>query len=328
MNKFKIPKHAEQVIPQQENLLKLLVLLSLLISNFFLAQAGVNAIDAYLLDTPSPLHFVLKWVFVIGLALANGVLVMGLGILAHEAAHRVLFNSVFWNDLCGGLLAALDLVPFYSFREFHFTHHRFTHQPGVDPEEPVNNHPAWFVLTGGALIGIYIHYKTVVAYLLSRSWEQRSQGLKDIFFVSAVGTFYFYLVPLAGLSLWYTVVPTLLTIPLVFMFRNVSEHHAIPAQVKKSTQQPEQLNVDSWIVLTTPLMDWLWSNINYHQVHHRYPYLSHRYLPEIFAATKDEQPYLVVKGYLRALMNSFSRSYYGSNENLKPFLKIESATNS
>ena len=42
------------------------------------------------------------------------------------------------------------------------------------------------------------------------------------------------------------------------------------------------------MILSNPLMDWVWSHINYHQIHHRYPYLHYRYLPEVFSATKDE----------------------------------------
>jgi fatty acid desaturase len=328
MKDFKIPKHTEQVIPQIKNLLKSLVLLGLVVGSFFLTQAGVDRIDASFLAIPDWFHFVLKWGFIIGLALVNNVLIMGLGILGHEAAHRVLFNSVFWNDFCGGIFGALLLLPFHNFRNFHFTHHSHTHQPGLDPEEPVNNHPIWFALIGGALIGLYIHYKTLAVDLLSGSRKQQYQALKDVFSLSIVGAFYFYIVPIAGISILYTVVPTLVLLPLVFMFRNLSEHHGIPKQVRKSTQQTENPNVDSWIVLTNPLMTWLWSNTNYHQVHHRYPYLSYRYFPEIFEATKHEQPYAVVNGYFRCTINSLKRAYYASDEDLKPFLTTKSAVNS
>jgi hypothetical protein len=45
-------------------------------------------------------------------------------------------------------------------------------------------------------------------------------------------------------------------------------------------------------------------------VHHRYPYLSHCYLPQVFAATRDRHPYFVVRGYWRSLLNLRKRSYY------------------
>lgn len=327
MKGFKIPTHTEQVIPQIQNLFKSIVLLGLLVSSFVGAQMGVNVIDTYLFNGFEAVQFVFKWAFALVLALLNAVLIVGIAMQGHEATHRLLFNNQFWNDWWGGILTAFTLVPFYAFREFHLTHHSYTHQPGVDPEEPVNhNRPFFSIFTVGSMIGLGTHYKTLATNLLSGA-TKRYGGLKDLFFLSVAGIFYFLIVPIAGISLWYTVVPTLLLVPLVFSVRSVSEHHAIPPQVKKSNNQSENPNIDSWIVLTNPVITWLWSNVNYHQVHHRYPYLSHRYFPAIFKTTQGKQPYLVLNGYFHALMNLKSRPYYGSYEDLKPFLKNELATN-
>jgi hypothetical protein len=46
-------------------------------------------------------------------------------------------------------------------------------------------------------------------------------------------------------------------------------------------------------------------------VHHKYPYLSHRYLPQVFAATQARHPYFVVRGYWRSLLDLRRRRYYG-----------------
>ncbi|MEW6498692.1 MAG: fatty acid desaturase, partial [Cyanobacteriota bacterium] len=267
------------------------------------------------------------WGFVFVLSLLNAILLVGIAMQGHEATHRLLFNSQFLNDWWGGILTAFTLIPFYAFREFHLAHHAYTHQPSVDPEEPVNhNRPFFSIFTVGSMIGILTHYKTLSTNLSSQS-TKRYGGLKDIFFLSIAGVLYFLIVPIAGISLWYTVVPTLLLLPIVFSVRAVSEHHAIPPMLKKSTNQTDNLKVDSWIVLTNPVITWLWSNVNYHQVHHRYPYLSHRYFPAIFKTTQNEQAYLVLNGYFQALMNLKDRPYYGSQEDLKPFLKNELATN-
>ena len=46
-------------------------------------------------------------------------------ILAHEAAHKLLFTDKRWNDLVGRwLLAYPALVPFDVYRRSHFAHHR------------------------------------------------------------------------------------------------------------------------------------------------------------------------------------------------------------
>ena len=315
---YSVPKHKEQDIPERMNLFKSLTLLALILGCFWLSQLGVNIIDSQfstLSNGNNGWHFALKWSWVVSLAIINAILAMGLGILGHEAAHKGLFNNPFWNDFCGGIFISFLLIPFYSFKEFHLTHHRYTHIPGKDPEEPVNNHSTFLALTIGPLIGLGIHYKTLGEYLLSDSPKIRSQGWKDVGFISWILIFYFYLIPLAHLSLVYTVFPLLVFLPFVFMVRNVSEHHGIPAQNANSNNS--ELKVDSWMILSNPIMDWLWSNINYHQIHHRYPYLHYPYLPEVFTATKDKQPYIVINGYLSAVFRALSQKYYGSDTDIK-----------
>jgi fatty acid desaturase len=66
----------------------------------------------------------------------------------------------------------------------------------------------------------------------------------------------------------------------------------------------------------------MWSHINYQQVHHRYPYLSHVYLPSVYEATKEHQPYLVVSGYVRCLASIRGLPYYAAVDDVKPFLQL------
>jgi fatty acid desaturase len=324
MSNFKVPKHSEQVLPELENLLKSLLFISLLVGSFFLTHTSVNSIDAYLLTPYSFLPWLLKGLLIVALATFNAVVIMGLGVLAHEGTHWTLFKNRFWNDFWGGILLAMVLLPYYDFRDFHLTHHRYTHQPQLDPEEPMNNHPLWLALTFGPLMGLGLRYKILMTRLFGGFVKERIEAGKDVAFLSLALAFYFYLIPKLGISLWYTVIPTFIIMPSVFAVRNIGEHHAIPAQGQKSLPVTEMQKVDSWMVLTNPLMSWLWSNINYHQVHHRYPHLSHRYLPEIFAATKEEQSYLILDGYWQMLRYAFKQNYYGSYEHIEQFLTYPS----
>jgi fatty acid desaturase len=320
-NKIKIPKYQEQVIPEVENLLKSLLLISFLLSFFALTQAGVNTIDVYFLGEWLPFNFFLKAILIFVMAIVNAMLVIGLAALAHEGTHRILFRSKFLNDFWGGILAAFLLFPAYGHRDFHLKHHAYAHQPGEDTQEPMENLPFWLMMTGGLLLGLYSQYKFMFENLFYSSWERRFRGLKDIFFVSIIATLYFYLLPLAGISFWYTVIPMLnLGFPLVFSLRNYTDHGGLPAQFHNSSNPKNKIKVDSWIIISNPFMEWLWSSINYHQVHHRYPYLSHRYLKPVFEATKDEQPYLVIEGYFRALKWLKDRPYYGDKKELQQFL--------
>lgn len=320
MSKVKIPKHTEQVLPQVENLLKSWTLISLLICSFFLTQISMENIDKTWVSNSVYLYlsWFIKGILILVLGTFNTILIMGLGILGHEGTHWTLFKNRFLNDFWGGILWALSLLPYYNFRDFHFTHHRCTHYQVVDPEEPMNNHPLWFALTLGLLMGLMNRYKIVLSHLVSQSAKERGEAWKDVGFLTLAIVFYFYLIPLLGISIWFTVIPTFVILPTVFALRNIGEHHSIPEQGQQTLTQGTQ-KVDSWMVMTHPLIDWLWSHINYHQVHHRYPHLSHKYLPEIFEATKAEQSYLVINRYWQIILHALTSDYYGSQEDIEPY---------
>jgi fatty acid desaturase len=340
MSDFTIPKPAEQVVPQWENLFKATLFVSLLIGSFYIAQITASQLATYFLDSQNTLYLVLKWSVIILLAVFNCMLLTGIGVVAHEGIHGIFVKNRFWNELLGGLLSSLVvMLPFYANRQFHLTHHRYTHQPGLDPEEPLHNHPFWIAFWLGGLIALYQHYKIVATNLagfFSGNWRKGLRGLKDIGFVSFGLIFYFYLVPLLGISLWYTFLPTIVLVSPVYAFRALCDHYAFVPAISPTTRknyklivnpdeelqdpEAEKCQVDSWVVLTNPVMNWWWSHINYQQVHHRYPYLSHRYLPQIYEATKDEQPYAVVQGYWQCLFHLTKMKYYSSQEEIEPFL--------
>jgi fatty acid desaturase len=52
----------------------------------------------------------------------------------HETIHRTAFASRRINDLVAWIAGAILLLPPQYFRAFHFAHHRFTQNPGLDPE--------------------------------------------------------------------------------------------------------------------------------------------------------------------------------------------------
>lgn len=336
--KMNIPTPATQTIPIAENLFKALLLLGLLFGSFYLAQAGATRLDALIAAAPpAPGLVVLKWGFVLILAVVDGVLLIGLGVLAHDAVHRVLFRRPFWNEFWGGLLSALVLAPFYANRQFHLTHHSYAHQPGLDPENTMHNHAFVYAATVGSLIGLYEQYRLLAANLVRiHDRRFRPRVLKDVLFVGLAALIYFWLVPQLGLTLAYSVVPMILVFPLVFAFRALSDHYGVPPIEREVKKKEEVLEADAaawhrdrvrrraevsgWVVLTAPWLEWLWSGVNYHEVHHKYPYLSHRYLRSVFEATRATQPYLVVRGYWRSLWQLRHRRYYATRADTRPFL--------
>jgi fatty acid desaturase len=330
-----IPAPKEQVIPTAENFSKAALLIALLFVSFALTQRGMRALAAS--GFPGWLAVVLTWVLILGMAIWHGVLILGMGVLAHDAVHKVLFRSRYWNELWGGLLSAFTLIPFYANRQFHLAHHGYAHQPGLDPENEMHDRPFLCAVTAGSLLGLYVHYRILLINAL-RLQHRRYSGrvIKDALFLAIVGLVYFGLVPAFGISVWVTVVPMILAFPLVFAWRALSDHYAIPAIERAARRKEEILDADEdawhrdrekrnrevtgWVVLTHPWLEWLWSHVNYHEVHHKYPWLSHRYLKGAFAATREHQPYLVIQGYWRSLFNLRRRQYYATRAEMRPFL--------
>ena len=285
-----VPGPKDQVIPAGENLFKIALILALVAGSFYLADLAVDE-----LETP------LKWLLAASLGLLDVVLLTGIGVLAHDGVHRVLFRSPFWNDFWGGLVSALTLLPFQANRQFHLWHHSHAHQLGLDPEEKFHRYPLPVAFAAGATIAVVLQYGVLLNNLRQgRIWR----AVQDILFIGLAAAIYFVLLPALGISVLATVVPLLLAFPLVVGFRAITDHYGLPP-VQRENEQPS-----GRVVLVPRWLEWLWSHVNYHEVHHRYPYLSHRYLPQAFAATREREPYVVVRGYWRAFRDLSGRSYY------------------
>ena len=64
----------------------------------------------------------------------QGILLIFLFTLEHEATHRTPFAQDWLNDAVGRLCGLVLVLPFLWFRYFHLAHHRWTNLPGKDPE--------------------------------------------------------------------------------------------------------------------------------------------------------------------------------------------------
>ncbi len=60
----------------------------------------------------------------------------------HEIIHNTAFKSPLLTNICGFLAGVAHMYPPGLFRELHFTHHRYTHIPGKDPEISLGEKPA------------------------------------------------------------------------------------------------------------------------------------------------------------------------------------------
>ncbi len=334
MSGLQIPSPKDQAIPSAENLFKAAFLVVALLASFYVTQRVADAIEAA--APSSPLAATLKWLFVAFMGVWDCVLLTGMGVLAHDAVHRVLFRRPFWNELGGGLLSACSMLPFYANRQFHLTHHGHAHQPGLDPEEEMHGRPFVYAATIGSMLALYFQYRNLFRSMLRIADPRHAaRVMKDLLFLSLAAAFYLAFVPALGLSPMYTVVPMLLGLLPVFAWRALSDHYGIPPTESAATRQEildaepdgwqgdgarRRREVSGWVVLTNPWLEWLWSHVNYHEVHHKYPWLSHVHLKPVFEATRGREPYLVARGYWRSLANVARSRYYETRERTRPFL--------
>jgi fatty acid desaturase len=66
--------------------------------------------------------------------LTQGVLIVFLFTLLHETVHRTPFRSRWLNDAAGRVCGLAVFMGPQWFRHFHLAHHRYTNEPGRDPE--------------------------------------------------------------------------------------------------------------------------------------------------------------------------------------------------
>lgn len=321
-------KPAEQKIPDGHNLLKIAIFLLLLTGFFSAGQYGALEMENHWPGEAGSTVWLLKWAWLLATGALSSMVIIGLGILAHDAVHRVLFSRPWLNEWLGGFVSALALLPFHSNRQIHLTHHSYAHQPGKDPENHIHNHNFYVAVTAGALIALALHVKVMIENLLFRSFKARYliRVAKDVILMTAAILTYFVLLPATGFDPLYTFVPMMLMLPVIFGFRAISDHYGLPALNRElgSESRPTQAEVDEWhkknppiqaevtgwVILTNPLLKWLWSNVNYHEVHHKFPYLSYVYLEETFEKTRERLPYIVAEGYLHNLIMQRKRKYY------------------
>ena len=327
-----IPDAKTQFIPQLSNAFKAFIFLSILTLNLIL----MSNIASLKLD--SSLNPILAFGAIFILATINAIVILGMAVLAHEAVHNVLFRSRAINDIAGGVLSAISLIPFYANRQFHLSHHSYAHQEGLDPECDMHGRGFIFAFVVGPHVGIFLQHRKFIANLL-RGFKQVKYLRRfffDLSFLNVAIIYYGSLVIFAGISPLYALLPSALMFTLVFSFRALSDHYGLPAVTRKSKIRKEIGDQDEleregfeknkasgWVIISNPVMRWLWSNVNYHEVHHKYPYLSHIHLQRVFELTRNEYEYAVESSYLKNLFNLRKCKYFEAAATQENTLNID-----
>lgn len=202
----------------------------------------------------------------------------------HDAAHGSVSRVSWLNETVGHLSSIILNGPFHAFRFVHLAHHRFTNEPGKDPDLWSGTGPALLLPLRWATQELHYYY------LYVKHWTQRPENERLGFLVS----FGLQGVILAWLAasgwgkeaLLYWVLPAKIAVMLLAFCNDYLPHqpHAITAKEDRYRATH---------ILTSPLLDFLFLNQNMHLIHHLYPGVPfHRY-GRIWRAKKD---FLLARG--------------------------------
>ena len=232
----------------------------------------------------------------------QGVLIIFLFTLEHEATHKTPFASEGLNEWVGRGCGFLLLLPFEWFRYFHLAHHRWTNIEGRDPElaggKPegarawvwhVSGVPYW--ISQGRLIVALVRGRAEGDYL--------PEGARGRIVAEARWMALGYGVVAASLVvspvlLWVWLVPVVLGQPVLRLYL-LAEHGDCPkvASMFENTRT----------VLTTALVRFLAWNMPYHVEHHVYPAVPFHKLPALHGLMREERR-VTAQGYA-----AFTRGY-------------------
>jgi fatty acid desaturase len=214
----------------------------------------------------------------------------------HEFTHQTPFRSRRLN-LIGAWLTGIPfgMTP-TTYREFHFAHHRFTHDPEKDPELGGNatlaswpaNPRSWFwMITGLGLLWLKIGLMFRLALLSSANselpypWDQRDEWARIIWenrLLALVwtGLAILTLVGVRGAG-W-----VLVALIPCHVFQSIwltTEHTGLPFQ-------GTILNRTRTVYTSAFIRWWLW-NMNYHAEHHAWPAIPWHALPLVHQRVAD-----------------------------------------
>ncbi|MCP9927539.1 fatty acid desaturase [Cyanobium sp. CH-040] len=215
-----------------------------------------------------------------------GLVASGVGLATafaglHECSHRTAFSSRRVNDAVAWLLGLLSFYNATAYRRYHQWHHRYTHQPGLDPEldDPVPTSPG--------------------AYLLELSgwqwWTGKLQGYARLLWgdLSAVPYLNAEVIPQVRRSVWLQAGLYLLLAALSLIGGNgfLLRFWLLPLAVGQPFLRFVLLaehsgcsfsadgTANTRTTLTNPVVRWLMWNMPFHAEHHLYPSLPFHALP-------------------------------------------------
>ena len=212
----------------------------------------------------------------------QGVLIVFLFTLEHEATHKTPFDSEWLNEAVGRGCGFLLLLPFTWFRYFHLAHHRWTNIADKDPELAagtpetlrawlwhVSGLPYWIAqarLMAGLIRGDE-RAEYLPAGALPRMQREAKAMLAGYGLVLASLLF-------TPLLFWVWLLPVVLGQPALRLY--LLAEHGDCARV-------ENMFENTRTTFTTAVMRFLAWNMPYHVEHHVFPAVPFHRLPDLHA---------------------------------------------
>lgn len=227
----------------------------------------------------------------------------------HESAHLTAFSSRRLNASAGWLAGLPLLFPPVAYREFHFEHHRHTHDPERDPEIsaggerfamwPVYAHEYFAVASGLLLLGLRVVMLLSLAIGPSEwLWKKLLPFVRRHARQEAVRQARIYLVIYVAFAaaaaawapgaIW--LIASLVVGHAALALYLASEHTGLPMQgtIFDRTRT----------TLTNRVVRYFMWNMPYHAEHHAYPSVPFHALPELHLLAQQELRH-TASGYLR-----------------------------
>lgn len=232
----------------------------------------------------------------------QGVLIVFLFTLEHEATHKTPFVSLWVNEWAGRLAGFLLILPFEWFRYFHLAHHRWTNIDGKDPEL-LGEKPAtlrqWLWHVSGLpywgselrLMAALVRGRAEGDYLPEGAKGRivREARIMAVLYLALALTLFW-----TPLVLWLWLVPVLLGQPFLRLYL-LAEHGDCPrvANMFENTRT----------TFTNRIVRFLAWNMPYHVEHHVYPAVPFHHLPALHQLMREELR-VTAEGYAE-----FTRDY-------------------
>lgn len=232
----------------------------------------------------------------------QGVLIVFLFTLEHEATHKTPFASARLNEWVGRVCGFLLLLPFDWFRSFHLAHHRWTNIDGQDPEleggkpenvwawvKHVSGVPYWLAgarLTAGLALG-----RVRAGYLAEAALPRMAREARWMLLGYAVVLASLFVTPVL---FWIWLLPVVVGQPALRLYL-LAEHGDCP--------RVADMFMNTRTTFTTGVMRFLAWNMPYHTEHHVYPQVPFHQLPKLHNMMRDHLK-VTADGYA-----AFSKGY-------------------